>query len=149
MVDPADLRYTENDQWVEIRGKRIRTGLTDYGQERLSDATRVELPEPDDHHYQKNEEMGLVESLKMAMEIRAPLAGKIVAVNTELLAKPELINQDPYGAGWLVEMVPDRMGDVKNLMDYDEYEAGMEEEELEEEMEEEELEEEEFDEDEE
>ncbi|MCX7590304.1 MAG: glycine cleavage system protein GcvH [Kiritimatiellae bacterium] len=152
MADPANLRYTENHQWVEIRGSRIRVGLTEYGQERLSDITHVELPEPDDHHYEAHEEIGLVESLKMAAEFRAPVAGKIVAVNSDLFIKPELINQDPYGDGWLVEMIPDDMGDVKDLMDLDEYEAGVPEEEediYEDELEEDEEEEEEPEEDEE
>jgi glycine cleavage system H protein len=125
MTDPSRLKFTDSHEWVGDGGEIIRVGISDFWQQRLSDITHVELPEPDDHHYEAREDMGVVESLEMAADFHAPVPGVIVAINTELLSTPELINTDPYGDGWLVEMRPDSMSDLDDLLEHDEYEAGL------------------------
>ena len=122
MQDFTDYRFTSNHEWVLTKGDRLVIGLTDYAQHMLSDIVSVELPEPGDHHYEENEEVGIVESVKTTSEIRAPVAGYVVATNADLLSIPELINEDPYGKGWLVEFTPDNMADVGALLHVDEYE---------------------------
>jgi len=100
---PEDLRYTKDHEWVSLTGNRARIGITDYAQEALTDVVFVELPDVGDE-FAEHDSMGVVESVKSVSDIFAPLAGKIVAVNTELDDAPELINQDPYGKGWFCEM---------------------------------------------
>ena len=121
--EPQDIRCTQTHEWVRAEGKKLVMGITEYGQSLLSDVIRIELPEPDDHHYEANEDIAVIESLHAALDYHAPVAGTIIAVNHELLSKPELINEDPYGDGWLVELKPDKMADIDELMDIDEYEA--------------------------
>lgn len=128
MRDPSDMRFTETHEWVWVKGATILVGLTDFGQQRYPDVTHVELPEPEEQHYEQGEEIAVIESLQASGDLHAPVSGRVVAVNNELLSKPELISQDPYGRGWIVEMKPDRMEDVDKLMDYDEYESGLPEE---------------------
>jgi len=129
MTDPAKLKFTETHEWVRVQGDRLRVGVSDFAQQKLSDIIHVDLPEPDDHHYEAGEEMCVLESLKTAADVHAPLSGIIVAINSSLLSKPELVNSDPYGDGWLVEMHADHADDVNGLADYDEYEASLPEEE--------------------
>jgi len=95
----------------------------------LSDITSIELPEPDEHRYEAGEEMGVMESVKTSADFHAPVSGTITATNTELLSRPELINSDPYGRGWIVEMAPASMAELNSLMDIDEYETSLPEEE--------------------
>lgn len=125
MRDAADLRYTRTHEWVEVKRDTIVVGVTDYAQAHLSDVVNVELPEPDEHHYESNEEFCVVASLRNSRGCLTPVAGTIVKINTELLSRPELINKDPYGQGWLIEMKPDNMDDADDLMDADEYEASL------------------------
>jgi glycine cleavage system H protein len=100
---PDDLRYTKDHEWVSLSGNRARIGITDYAQEALTDVVFVELPDVGDE-FAEHDSMGVVESVKSVSDIFAPLAGKIVAVNTELDDAPELLNQDPYGKGWFCEL---------------------------------------------
>lgn len=113
---PENLRYTEDHEWVLIEGKRVRVGITDYAQEALTDVVFVELPDVDesfDHH----DSMGVVESVKSVNDIFAPLAGRVVEVNSELDEKPELMNQDPYGKGWFCVLEVADPSQVQKLMD--------------------------------
>lgn len=129
MTISKGLKFTGTHQWVRVKGDEIVVGITDYVQQQLSEVTSVDLPEPDDHHYEATEDVGVIESVKSAIDIRAPVAGTITAVNTELFDKPEMINTDPGGRGWLFRMKPDDMADVEDLMDPDEYEEILPEEE--------------------
>lgn len=129
MNDPASLKYTRTHEWVMAKGKKIVVGVTDFAQQSLSDITAVELPEPDDTRYEAGEELGVIESVKTSADFHAPVSGKITAINTELLSRPELINTDPFNRGWLIEMQPEKISDVFNLMDADEYDASLPEEE--------------------
>ena len=125
MRDATDLRYTRSHEWAEIKRDTIVVGITDYGQAHLSDVVNIELPEPDEHHYEANEEFCVIASLRNSRGCLTPVAGTVVKINTELLSRPELVNNDPYGQGWLIEMKPDNMDDAEELMDADDYEAAI------------------------
>jgi len=128
MDTPTDLRFTRTHEWVRTKGNTIVVGITDYAQQQLPDVTSVELPEPDDHHYETDEDFCMITSINATSDFRVPVSGTIHAINTQLLSNPELVNSDPYRDGWLVEMTPDNMVDVDHLMDIDEYESGLPEE---------------------
>jgi len=125
MFEATRLKYTRTHEWVHVKGKKIIVGITDFGQQQLSDITSVDLPEPDEHHYEAGEEIGVIESAKTSADFHAPVSGTITATNTELLSTPELINSDPYGRGWIVEITPDSMAEISGLMDMDEYEGSL------------------------
>lgn len=122
MKDPSQMRFAATHEWVWPQGETVRIGLSDHAQQVLTDVIHVDLPEPDDHHYAAREDLCIVESLSNSREIHAPVAGRIRSINSALLSNPELINQDPYGDGWVLEMAPDNMHDVEALMTYEEYE---------------------------
>jgi glycine cleavage system H protein len=112
---PADLKYTATHEWVRINGDGTATvGITDHAQEQLGDMVFVELPELG-RVLAAAEECAVVESVKAASDIYSPLAGEIVAINEALADTPELINQDPYGEGWLFRLRID--GNLDGLMD--------------------------------
>lgn len=98
---PEGLRYTKDHEWAKLEGRRARIGITDYAQSELTDVVYVELP-PIGKVVKEGEPMGTVESVKAVSEIFAPMNGKVVEVNKDLEAKPEAVNKDPYGAGWMV-----------------------------------------------
>ena len=118
----SDLRFTANHCWVRDEGDLWVVGITDYAQEQMGDLTFVELPELDEH-VDADDEIAVVESVKSANSIFAPAAGKIVAINEALLEQPELVNQDPFGRGWLFKMKPDDPSGLENLLDTDAYKA--------------------------
>jgi len=135
MTVPVDARFSHTHAWVVLNedGLTIRVGISDYLQHRLSDIVNVDLPEPDDHQYDAEEDVCLIESLTTTTDLHAPVAGVITAINTELLSSPERINEDPYGAGWIVEMRPNNLADIEELSDADEYEISLPDEDEEEE----------------
>lgn len=122
METPRELRYTKTHEWVRWNGKVATVGITDFAQDQLSDLTYVELPTEGDS-FSAQEEVAVVESVKAASDIYAPISGTITAVNKALLEKPELINTDPYGEGWIFKMTPDDVSELESLMDADTYEA--------------------------
>jgi glycine cleavage system H protein len=129
-MENSNLLLTHNHEWVKTKkGKTIVVGISDYAQNLLSDVTNVELPEPDEQVYDANEEVGTLESLKTTLPFHVPVAGKISKINSALLSNPELINDDPYGKGWLIEMVVENINDIRSLMSLDDYEASFPEEE--------------------
>ena len=100
---PEELRYTSEHEWVRAGGASARVGITDYAQDQLGDIVYVQLPEPGTS-VEAGQSMGEVESTKSVSEIYAPVSGTVSARNDKLGDEPELINSDPYGAGWLVEI---------------------------------------------
>jgi len=122
MEDLSDLVFTRTHEWVRRSGDVIVVGITDYAQHALSEIVSVELPEADDHHYEACEEIGITESSDTSREFKAPVSGIVVGVNSVLHSHPELINSDPYGKGWLIEMAPDNIADIDDLMHVDDYE---------------------------
>ena len=101
---PENLRYTKEHEWVsELSPSKFRVGITDYAQSALGDIVYIQLPK-NGSEVKANSVCGEVESTKSVSEIYAPISGKVVAVNTNLDSNPEIINSDPYGQGWIVEI---------------------------------------------
>lgn len=122
--NPDDLKYTKTHEWVRTRDDVIEVGITDFAQHQLSDITYVELPELN-RHLDTGEEAVVVESIKAASDVYAPIAGTIVEVNAALADTPEVINSDPFGAGWIFRMNPDHADDVDALLSAEAYEANL------------------------
>jgi glycine cleavage system H protein len=106
VTTPSDLKYTAEHEWVRVVGDHVRVGITDYAQEALGDIVFVTLPALGTE-VTLGQTFGEVESTKSVSDIFAPLAGVITARNEELDAHPELVNSDPYGEGWMVELAPE------------------------------------------
>ncbi len=122
---PDDLLYARTHEWARVEDGEAVIGITHFAQEQLGDLTYVELPEVGQKLAQ-GEEMGSVESVKAASEIYSPVTGEVIAVNEELADNPGLINEDPYGEGWMVRV---RLaGDPEDLLEAPDYERLLEEE---------------------
>jgi glycine cleavage system H protein len=116
-VVPEDLRYTAQHEWVSGDGSgSLRVGITHFAQEALGDIVYVQLPD-EGAAVRAGETMGEVESTKSVSEIYAPVSGTVMARNTNLADEPELINAEPYAAGWLVEIAPDDPASFDELLD--------------------------------
>jgi glycine cleavage system H protein len=113
---PEDLRYTSEHEWVAPGGPTVKVGITHYAQDALGDIVYVQLPDPGTA-VQEGQAFGEVESTKSVSEIYAPLSGTVVARNDRLADEPELINTDPYGDGWLVEIEPTEPDGLGQLLD--------------------------------
>jgi glycine cleavage system H protein len=98
---PQGYRYSKDHEWISVEGDRGRVGITDYAQKQLGDVVFVELPELG-RKLAAGERFGTVESVKAVSELYSPVAGEVVEVNSPLADKPETINQDPHGAGWMI-----------------------------------------------
>lgn len=122
---PGDLIYTKEHEWVKVDGNIATIGITDYAQQELSDITFFELPEID-RDVKKSEEIGVIETSKAVSEIYSPVSGKIVEVNTPLDDNPEIVNQDPYGDGWLVKIEMSDSLELDQLLSDDDYKAMIE-----------------------
>ena len=125
---PDDLSYTSEHEWVRRPGDHegsVRVGITQYAQDALGDIVYVSLPEVGEA-LEAGSTCGELESTKSVSDIYAPLTGEVVARNDALDATPELVNNDPYGGGWLFEVVPTQPGDLDALMDAATYEASLE-----------------------
>ncbi|MEB3760151.1 MAG: glycine cleavage system protein GcvH [Desulfurococcales archaeon] len=120
VVIDDELLYTESDEWISVDGDTATVGITDYAQKKLKDIVGVELPEPGDH-VSRGDSVAVVESIKAAADVYAPLTGEITEVNEELYDAPELINQDPYGKGWLFKIKMEKKGELDNLLNHEEY----------------------------
>ncbi len=116
----ADLKYTKEHDWVMVEGDTVTIGITDHAQESLGDVVFVELPEVDDE-VTAGEGYGTIESVKAVSEIHAPVSGKVVAINEEVLDNPELLNSDPYGAGWLIKIETKVLEPLTVMMSADDY----------------------------
>ena len=119
---PDDLLYTESHEWIKREGDNIRVGITDHAQAELTDVVFVELPKIDRQANAK-EAIAVVESVKAASDIYAPVKGKVVEANKALEGSPALINTDPFGQGWIFVLKIDNPDDLKNLKDAAAYKA--------------------------
>jgi glycine cleavage system H protein len=124
----SDARYAKTHEWVRPDGDEFVCGITDHAQESLSDIVYVELPEVGDA-FGKEDPFGVVESVKAASDVYMPMGGEITAINEALDDAPELVNQDPYGEGWLIRFAPSDAAEFDGLMDGAAYEAAVAEEE--------------------
>lgn len=113
---PEGLLYTKDHEWAKVEGRRARIGITDHAQNELTDVVYVELPAVG-KNVKQGEPMGTVESVKAVSEIFGPLTGKVGEVNKVLENQPDLVNKDPYGAGWMVVLELADPTQAKSLMD--------------------------------
>ena len=116
---PENLNYTKDHEWIgPSEDGGVKIGITDYAQDSLSDVVFVELPNVGDE-YQRGEVMAVAESVKAASDIYAPISGKIISINEKLEESPELVNESPYGSGWMVLMEPSE--DMSALINAESY----------------------------
>lgn len=121
---PAELSYTSEHEWVSALTAEgtVRVGITDHAQDALGDVVYVDLPSIGDS-VAAEDSFGEIESTKSVSDLFAPVAGEIVAVNEALEDDPALVNSDPYGEGWIVEIRPENADDLANLLDAEAYKA--------------------------
>ncbi len=120
---PEDLRYTAEHEWVAGDGAEpVRVGITHFAQDALGDIVFVQLPD-EGTQVQAGDSIGEIESTKSVSELYAPIAGTIMAANPALSDEPELVNAEPYAAGWLVEIAPDDSGTIGQLLDAKAYKS--------------------------
>ncbi|HEE6408788.1 glycine cleavage system protein GcvH [Acinetobacter baumannii] len=124
MNHPSELKYARTHEWVKNEGDLVITGITDHAQDELGDLVYVETPEVGSQ-VTAGEQAGVVESVKTASDIHAPVSGTVVEVNTDLEDDPDFVNEDPYGKGWIYKIKPDNIADVEKLLTNAEYEAGL------------------------
>ena len=117
---PEGLYYTKEHEWMRIEGDEIFIGITDHAQDALTDIVYIELP-AEDEQLEEMTEFAIVESVKSASPIFAPVSGTITAVNEALDDAPELMNQDPYGMGWIIKFRPDDMETVTSSLSASNY----------------------------
>lgn len=142
MKFPKKLRYTREHEWVLVEGNQATVGITDFAQHELGEVVYVELPKVGDS-VTKDEPFGVVESVKAASDVYAPVSGEVSESNDDLVSSPELINDDPYGDAWLIRVEMSDPSEVEHLMTAQDYKDYVEEEgetEEEEELEDEEIE---------
>jgi glycine cleavage system H protein len=120
-MSPDDVKYHREHQWVRVEGKRASVGITDYAQEELGDIVYIELPEVG-VEVAAEEDVTEIESTKTTAPLIAPVSGRIVEVNEELKDAPELMNEDPYGKGWIITIEMSDPAEAEELMDAKEYE---------------------------
>lgn len=119
---PDDLRYTRSHEWLRTEGETLTVGITDHAQDQLGDLVFVELPEAD-RSLTQGEACAVVESVKAASDVYAPVAGAVIAANEALADTPELVNSDPYGQGWLFKLRPGDGVEEQDLMNAEAYRA--------------------------
>jgi glycine cleavage system H protein len=118
---PGDLKYTSDHEWARRDGANVRVGITHFAQEQLGDVVFVELPKLGAQVTAKKA-FGVVESVKAVSDLFAPISGEIVEVNADLPKQPELVNQDPYGRGWMIVIKPASAGEYDQLLTAQQYE---------------------------
>lgn len=119
---PEELRYTKTHEWVRREGNRVRVGITEFAQHEISDVVFVELPKVNLETV-KEKGVAVVESVKAAFEIYAPVSGKVVTANTALESNPALVNKDPYGSGWFFELEMTNPAEWEKLLKAEGYKA--------------------------
>ena len=124
MNHPSELKYASTHEWVRIEGDLVVTGISDHAQDALGDLVYVETPEVG-QQITAGEQAGVVESVKTASDIHAPVSGTVVEINANLEDDPDIVNDDPYGKGWIYKIKPDNIADVEQLLSSTAYEAGL------------------------
>ena len=117
MKTQPGFKYTNTDEWVKVEGKIATIGVTDFAQSQLSDVVYVEIKVSDGEKVAKNSAIATIESVKAAADVNAPVSGKVVAVNEGLPQTPELVNNDPYEAAWMLKIEISNPADLDSLMD--------------------------------
>lgn len=121
MKAPSELKYTKDHEWVKIDGNIATIGITDFAQGELGDIVFVEI-ETEGEDLEKGEVFGTIEAVKTVSDLFMPISGKVKEFNSELESTPEVVNEDPYGKGWMIKVVFEGEIDDSELMDADAYE---------------------------
>lgn len=122
MTNPENLRFTKDHEWIKKEGEEALVGISDYAQSELGEIVFVELPSVGEK-VDKESVFGSVEAVKAVSDLFMPVSGEIIAVNAELGDKPELVNEDPYGKGWMIRIKFSDSSEFDSLMDPKEYES--------------------------
>jgi glycine cleavage system H protein len=117
---PTDLRYTHDHEWLRAQGSSWRVGITQFAVDQLGDITLVDLPKEGDL-VTKGQRFGTIESVKSVSDLYAPVSGKVVAINATLKDSPELVNSEPYGKGWMIDLEPTEKSELDELLAPDAY----------------------------
>lgn len=126
-MNPEDLKYHREHTWARVSGKKAWVGITDYAQNALGDIVYIDLPETETQ-VEANAEMSEIESTKATSSVISPVSGTVVEVNEDLSESPEIINEDPYGKGWIAVVEMSDESEIDSLMDVSDYEKLLEEE---------------------
>lgn len=129
-MNPQDLHYTQSHEWVRIDGDVGTVGITDYAQKELGEIVYLELPEVG-HMFNSEDEFGTVESVKAVSELFTPLSGEVIEINKGAVAEPGIVNDDPFGDGWLIKLKLSTDEEVKKLLSAQQYEEYVKQEEKE------------------
>ena len=124
---PEDLKYTKEHEWIRVSGNIATVGITDYAQDQLGEVVFVELPD-EGEEFSKDDAFGSVESVKSVNDIYSPVSGKIIEVNDPVADSPEIVNDDPFGEGWLVKIELENNAELKELLSAKDYKKYIEEE---------------------
>lgn len=119
---PADLKYTKSHEWVRVEGDEATVGITDHAQDQLGDMVFVEVPEVGST-FASGDACAVVESVKAASDVYAPITGEVTEANEDLADSPEQVNQDAFGDGWIMKLKISNAGELDELMDADAYAA--------------------------
>jgi glycine cleavage system H protein len=119
-VNPPDLKYTSEHEWVRVDNGEAVVGITEFAQDQLGDVVYVELP-PVGTRVEQNKQFGVVESVKTASDLYSPLSGEVVAINETLADEPQAVNDAPYGDGWMIRVRPDNMAQLDSLLSAEQY----------------------------
>ncbi len=123
MKTPEGLKYAKTDEWVKVEGEEATIGISDYAQDQLSDVVYVELMVDEGDSVSKGDAVATIESVKAAADVNFPVSGTIIAINEDLAETPEVINSDPYEAGWMVKIKLDDPSELDDLMTAGAYES--------------------------
>ena len=126
---PTNLKFAESNEWVKVEGNLATIGISDFAQNQLSDIVFAEIIVAVDDEIGKGDSIATIESVKAAADVYTPVSGKVVAINEELAAAPEVINSDPYGNAWMIKIELSSPGEVDPLMDGEAYETFVQEQE--------------------
>ena len=119
-TNPTDRRYTAEHEWIKPEGEHYVVGITAFDQDQLGDIVYVELPKVGDR-VEAGQAFGVIESVKTASDLYAPVSGEVVEVNSELVDQPQSVNDDPYQAGWMIKIRPVDTADVDKLLTAEQY----------------------------
>ena len=119
-MNPEDLRYTQEHEWVRLEGDVAVVGITHFAQDQLGDVVYVDLPAPGSG-VEQNQPFGSIDSVKTASDLFSPLSGEVLEVNEQVNDDPAIVNSDPYGAGWMIRVRPSDLSQLDSLMSAAEY----------------------------
>ena len=118
---PEELKYAKEHEWAKVEDNQVTIGITDFAQSQLGEVVYIELPAKRTH-VQKNKPFGIIESVKAVSDLYSPVSGEVTEVNSGLEESPEIVNDDPYGEGWMIKIMPSDKSELDTLLSAKEYE---------------------------